>query len=112
MRLKDFSPTASVRQDSRTNNTGDMMRTMLLGAALAVATTCGAADEQIPIESFFKLAQYSAMAISPDGVHIAALAPVNGRQNLVVLDLEHKKGMPLTQLDKKDIVFFAWLTSK
>lgn len=88
------------------------MRKILLAASLAAATTCGAADEQIPIESFFKLAQYSAMAISPDGVHIAALAPVNGRQNLVVLDLEHKKGAPLTQLGDRDIVFFAWLNSK
>ncbi len=89
-----------------------MRRTLLLWAALAVAGTSWAADDKIPIDSFFRLSQYSAMAISPDGVTIAALAPVNGRQNLVVLDLAKKKATPLTALDSKDIVFFDWLTSK
>jgi len=88
------------------------MRKWLMAAALAAAGACWAADDKIPIESFFKLAQYSSMAISPDGVTLAALAPVNGRQNLVVLDLAKKKATPLTALDNKDIVFFEWLTAK
>ena len=88
------------------------MKNWLMAAALAAAGTCWGAEEAIPIESFFRLAQYSSMSISPDGAEIAALAPVNGRQNLVVLDLAKKKATPLTQLGNKDIVSFRWLTSK
>jgi acetyl esterase/lipase len=78
-------------------------------AALVAAGSCWAADDKIPIETFFKLSQYSAMVISPDGLHIAALAPVNGRQNLVILDLDHRKGLPVTHMDNKDIVQVFWL---
>jgi len=88
------------------------MRRILMAAALAAVATCPAAEDKIPIESFFRLPQYAAMAISPDGENIAALAPVNGRQNLVVVDLVRKKATPLTQLDTKDIVFFDWLTAR
>ena len=88
------------------------IRRILWATALLAAQAAWAADVKPPIESFFKLAQYAAMAISPDGARIAALAPVNGRQNLVVLDLQHRKAVPLTQLDNKDIVGFSWLSAK
>jgi dipeptidyl aminopeptidase/acylaminoacyl peptidase len=87
------------------------MRRMLAVAAVVAAGMCWAADETIPIESFFKTPQYTGMSISPDGTHVAALAPINGRQNLVILDMDNKKGVPITRLDDKDIVFFQWLTS-
>ncbi|HZZ92081.1 MAG TPA: S9 family peptidase [Usitatibacter sp.] len=64
-----------------------------------------------PVETFFRLPQYSAMQFSPDGKWIAALAPVSGRQNLVILDLASKKAAPLTQIDTMDVVYFRWLTS-
>ncbi|HEX4330569.1 MAG TPA: S9 family peptidase [Usitatibacter sp.] len=82
-------------------------------ALAAFAATCGwAADGGISIETFFKPSQYGAMQISPDGKHIAALAPVNGRQNLVMLDLDGKKAVPLTRLDNKDIVALFWLNNR
>ncbi|MGZ5071966.1 MAG: prolyl oligopeptidase family serine peptidase [Usitatibacter sp.] len=86
------------------------MRSILLAAL--VASTAAWADDKTPIESFFKLPQYSLMVISPDGQHIGALAPVNGRQNLVMLDLDHRKAVPLTALDNKDIVSIRWLNAK
>ena len=88
------------------------MRKIMLAAALFAASASYAADDKLPIETFFKLSQYSAMVISPDGLHIAALAPVNGRQNLVILDLDHRKGIPVTHLDNKDIVEVFWLNDK
>ena len=87
-----------------------MMR-ILIALAAAVATSAWAADDKIPIETFFKPSQYGAMQISPDGKRIAALAPVNGRQNLVMLDLDAKKAVPLTALDNKDIVTLQWLNA-
>src|SRR5215831_3667962 len=88
------------------------MKRWIALVAFATAGSAFAADDRIPIEDFFKLPQYSSMVISPDGQHIAALAPVNGRQNLVVLDLEHRKGVPVTQMDNKDIVEVFWLNDK
>jgi len=88
-----------------------MKRFIALAAALA-ATAALAAGNDIPIETFFKPSQYGAMQISPDGKRIAALAPVNGRQNLVMLDLDGKKAVPLTRLDNKDIVAVSWLNSR
>ena len=87
------------------------MRRLAISLAAAAASLACAADK-LPIEDFFKLPQYSAMVISPDGKHIAALAPVKGRQNLVVLDMDHRKGVPVTQLDNKDIVQVFWLNDK
>src|SRR6185503_12484669 len=69
------------------------------------------AAEPPAIETFFKLPQYSAMRFSPDGKWIAALAPVNQHQNLVVMDLDSKKAKPATALDDQDVVSFRWLTS-
>jgi dipeptidyl aminopeptidase/acylaminoacyl peptidase len=88
------------------------MNKWIAAAAVALAAQATLAEDKIPIETFFKLPQYSAMVMSPDGQHIAALAPVNGRQNLVVLDLDHKKAEPITRLDNKDIVQVFWLNDK
>ena len=41
----------------------------------------------IPVADFFRLPRYSQMAMSPDGKRLAALAPVKGRDNLVIVDL-------------------------
>ena len=54
----------------------------------AVVTYKSAAD--IPVADFFRLPRYSQMAMSPDGKRLAALAPVKGRDNLVIVDLEQQ----------------------
>ena len=64
------------------------------------------------IEDFFRLPRYASMAISPDGQHIAALSPVRGRQNLVVLDVPPREATALTAFDGKDVVWFRWVNSK
>ena len=81
---------------------------VFLLALLAPAAALGAP----PIEDFFRLPRYASMAISPDGQHIAALSPVRGRQNLVVLDVPPKEAHALTAFDGKDVVWFRWLNSK
>ncbi|HEX3062362.1 MAG TPA: S9 family peptidase [Usitatibacter sp.] len=88
------------------------MKRIAIALAAAAYALAWAADDRIPIETFFKPSQYGAMQISPDGKHIAALAPVNGRQNLVLLDLEAKKAEPLTRLADKDLVFVTWLNER
>ena len=44
----------------------------------------------IPVETFFKRAEYTSMALSPNGKMLAAISPINGRENLVVSDLEKR----------------------
>ena len=83
----------------------------VLGFLLAFLASA-AAHAATSIEDFFRLPRYAAMAISPDGQHIAALSPVRGRQNLVILDVPPKQATPLTAFDGKDVVWFRWVNSK
>jgi dipeptidyl aminopeptidase/acylaminoacyl peptidase len=80
-------------------------------AALCAATWAGAQDKP-SIESFFKLPESAAMYLSPDGRSIAALSPVNGHQNLVIIDLRTKKAKPVTGLEDRDVVEAEWINSK
>ena len=73
----------------------------------AVVAYKSAAD--IPVADFFRLPRYSQMAMSPDGKRLAALAPVKGRDNLVIVDLVQQTSRALTTLDYVDVSDFLWL---
>ena len=77
--------------------------------ALFLCAFAAVAADPPSIETFFKLPQYSAMRFSPNGQWIAALAPVNGSQNLVLFDLDSKKATAVTAMEGADVVWFAWL---
>jgi dipeptidyl aminopeptidase/acylaminoacyl peptidase len=81
-------------------------------AFLLALVASAAAHAATSIEDFFRLPRYASMLISPDGQHIAALSPVKGRQNLVVLDVPPKEATALTAFDGKDVVWFRWIDSK
>ncbi len=90
-----------------------MKRTIsLLIALTAFAAASVAADDKPSIESFFKLPQYASMQLSPDGTRIVALAPVSGHQNIVVLDVDHRKAVPVTGLSDRDVVEVNWVNNK
>jgi len=80
---------------------------LLLAVAFLAAHAFAA--EPPAIETFFRLPQYSSMRFSPNGQWIAALAPVNGSQNLVLFDLGSKKASAVTAMEGVDVVGFAWL---
>ena len=88
-----------------------MFRFFAALAAACLALPAGAQDK-LPIESFFKLPEYAAMYLSPDGRYIAALAPVNGHQNVVVIDIKTRKAKPVTALEDRDVVLAEWLNDK
>jgi dipeptidyl aminopeptidase/acylaminoacyl peptidase len=88
-----------------------MRRRFALACLLLLAGAARAAGLP-PVEDFFRLPRYAAMQISPDGKHIAALSPVKGRQNLVVLDVPPKDAHAVTALDETDVLWFEWLNSK
>ncbi len=88
------------------------MKRLLASCAIAAAScVAAAADDKPSIESLFKLPQYRSMAISPDGKHIAALAPLRGRQNIMVIDLADRKAVAATAFEKLDVVSVRWLNS-
>lgn len=63
------------------------------------------------VGDFFRLAQYSSIELSPNGSKIAALAPMQGRSNLVVIDLATKKATVITKLSNIDVSRFQWINN-
>jgi acetyl esterase/lipase len=89
-----------------------MKRLLAIFAIAAASTTAAAADDAKPsIETLFKLPQYRSMAISPDGKHIAALAPSRGRMNVVIIDIADRKALPVTGFEKLDVVSVSWINN-
>ena len=85
------------------------MRTL---AALWLLAAGFAFAEPPSVETLFKPPQFALMRISPDGASIAALAPVAGRQNLVILDTKTHKPTPVTGFTDRDVVDLRWVNSK
>jgi dipeptidyl aminopeptidase/acylaminoacyl peptidase len=89
------------------------MKRLLAAFAIAAASCVAfAADDKPSIETLFKHAQYASMRISPDGAHLAALAPVGPRQNIIIIDLANRKATALTDLTKRDVVSVSWINNK
>jgi dipeptidyl aminopeptidase/acylaminoacyl peptidase len=84
----------------------------LCAVAWLSSTLAFAADELPPVDTFFRLPQYDQMKISPDGMRIGALAPVKGRQNLVVMSLSPRAVNPVTAIEDHDVLWFVWLNDK
>ena len=89
-----------------------MKRLIAMIAMVTANCVAMAADDRPSIETLFKLPQYRAMQLSPDGEHIAALAPVAGHQNLVVLDFAMRSAVPVTTFNSRDVTSVRWINSK
>ena len=67
------------------------------------------AAKELAVEHFFKNPDFSQLQISPSGKYLAALAPLFGHRNIVVMetaDLRNAKA--LTGMNKYDITTFFW----
>ena len=62
------------------------------------------------LDHYFKKPDFSGFQLSPDGTHIAGLAPVGERQNIVVINLETKKSRAVTSVKAQDVRGFQWAT--
>jgi dipeptidyl aminopeptidase/acylaminoacyl peptidase len=65
----------------------------------------------IPIDVFFRRAQYSDMRLSPDGSKLAGVVPLNGRGNLVVIDLKTQKPNIISSFKTADVSSFMWINN-
>ncbi len=63
----------------------------------------------ISVADFFRLPRYAQMSISPDGKHLAAIAPVNGRDALAVIALENRSATVVANFSRTDVGEFLWL---
>lgn len=86
---------------------------LALGTVLLVVCALPSAfAEELPIETFFKKPQFTAFQLSPDGKKLAALAPINGRMNLVMVDLETRKPTAVTGIKAQDLSGFLWANNE
>src|SRR5947207_5735593 len=83
------------------------------GSLLVLAPTAWAQKSaaDIPVETFFKRAEYTNMGLSPNGERLAALVPYRGRNNLVVIDLESRKRKVITGFESYDVASFEWISN-
>lgn len=85
---------------------------LCMTTALAQAPKAPASAADISVKQFFAVADYSNMALSPDGTRIAAVAPYKGRGNLVVIDLATKKVTGITASERWDTANPRWIGNK
>lgn len=85
--------------------------TVLGGFALA-QTAPAAAAKAPAIEDFFRHRKFGNATLSPSGQYLAALAPVNGRLNLVVVDLKGKSSVAVTAFKDNDVSNIRWVNNK
>lgn len=83
----------------------------LMLLALPAAAAAQKKPSDIPLEDFFRRAQYSEMLLSPDGRKLAALTPFKGRDNVVVVDLDKRTRNVITAFERLDATRIFWVSS-
>ncbi|HWH41723.1 MAG TPA: S9 family peptidase [Usitatibacter sp.] len=84
---------------------------ILLCLALPAFAQAPKKPSDIPVESFFRRAEYSQLQLSPNGKLLAALVPIRGRNNLAVIDIESKSRTVITELSNLDVFTFWWVNN-
>lgn len=70
------------------------------------------APNQIPLRNFFKNSEATAYQISPDGKHLAYLAPYEQRMNVFVQDIATKNTRRITSITDRDLSGFHFLSNE
>jgi dipeptidyl aminopeptidase/acylaminoacyl peptidase len=78
-------------------------------AASALPAVAQGAAAKVPMESFFKLPQFLRAAMNPAGTQLAYIREVNGRFNLVSMDVATRKLTSVAGYDRADVVEFNWI---
>jgi len=80
----------------------------VLALNLAGANSAFAA-EPVSLEDYFKNPSLASPTLSRSGKYLAATAPLKGRMNLLVLDLETRKGTLVTSFEEFDVINARWV---
>jgi dipeptidyl aminopeptidase/acylaminoacyl peptidase len=84
------------------------LRFLLSVAVVALFATQNLFAEKLPLENFIKKPQFASLQISPNGKELAVLAPIKGRMNVVIMDLETRKPRVITGYTEEDVSGFSW----
>lgn len=77
----------------------------LLIGLLAPAEACAAPPAA---ESFFRKPAYGGVTLSPNGRYLAVVAPIDGRQGVIVLDLDTRKPTRMKSPGLGDLLRVEW----
>ena len=91
-----------------------LIGSLLVPAHRALAQTQGSersAPSLAPTESFFRLPQFASAALNPDRTHLAFLREVQGRMNLLVMNLATRQLTNLAGFDNADVVQYRWINA-
>ena len=67
------------------------------------------APPPLSVKDFVRYPDIASPVLSRNGKYFAATAPINGRMNLVVIDLETRKGNALTNFANFDVISVNWV---
>ncbi|WP_457665302.1 S9 family peptidase [Thiolapillus sp.] len=81
-------------------------------AILLLFISFSAQAKELPVEYFFKNYEFSQVSLSPDGKHLAAIAPVGNSRNLVIVDRSTMKPLAVTSLTKQDVASYQWANNE
>jgi len=87
-----------------------LLGALLFGLSSAAFGQAPKTAADIPVETFFKRAEYASMALSPNGEKLAAIVPFRGRNNLVVINLKTRTPKIITGYDSFDVANFEWIS--
>ncbi len=79
-----------------------------LGWGLALGAA--APSPELPVETFFRKPAFANLGFSPDGRALALLQSINGRMNLVVLDLATNTKTQLANFREEEVSAYTWVT--
>lgn len=79
--------------------------------AQAPATPAKKSASEYSIQEFFRRGEYQQMSLSPNGQRLAATIPLNGRANLVVIDLDKRTRKVITAFTALDVANFFWVNN-
>lgn len=81
----------------------------LFGAGAQAQSAGAPATSQLTVEDIWKSPSLAGPTLSRSGKYLAATAPFKGRMNLLVMDMETRKGNLLTAFDDYDVINVAWV---
>ena len=82
---------------------------MVYSAASSAQTTTAAPTKPLTVEEMFRKPQLANPTLSRSGKYLAAVAPFKGRMNLLVINMETRKGDLLTSYENFDVVNVHWV---
>jgi dipeptidyl aminopeptidase/acylaminoacyl peptidase len=81
----------------------------LMQCLLAFAFSISAIAQTLTVDEIWKNPQLAGLTLSKTGRYLAATAPHKGRMNLIVIDMDSRKGNLLTSFEDFDVLAVTWI---